>query len=1180
MSAKKFISELDRRKILSDRLMEKLRNSVAEIRRPLSADDLANFLVQKGLLTVRQANDVLSGLTLSGVNLTEQDAEAPVTDLAEAEGSSVFASHIISHPRPAPPPPKDDDEILLIPLEELDATAGRAPSTSDVVEDDDLPTLGELPAVEALPRLVPAAADIPQRPVDRAVKDKSATPRTAPVDLPPDTGVLPELPDPPRRGLKQTSGNGRMTFKKKGRPTRSKKTWDSPLILFGGGSLAVLILLGGAMWFFIFRQTADQQLAQAREAAKTGAYPQAIQQFEEFINGSPRHPEHSLARVQLAMLRIRQAAESREFSQALTLAENELKAVEDEPAFDNAQDESAALLPQIAEGLAQQAEQAAPTSDDSKKYVELANKALELCNNAKYLPKSFRDETRLINVRDALERVTRRQQSQFALAESLQAMEQALTDNKLMDVYAEHSRLLKEHPELSGEAALGDQIKKAGAAELAAIKFVDEAKAAETNDRPTPWVASLAVANRHAGSPAAGVSGVACVRVDGAVYGLDAASGKVLWRRYIGFKQDGWPLRAGDDVLLVDSMRHELLRLEAASGKLVWRQSIGEPFAHPLISTDSAYVPTNSGRLYVLDLKSGNRSGYLQFPQSLRVAPVLDRLKQHLFVVGDRANIYSVTLSDLKCSGVFFLGHGPGTVQVAPAVVSDKVAVIENNGVETSRLHLLVVDSKGNVAKQQIERRLTGLATSPPLVSGRSLIVITDRGQMEVYDIAAGSDGETFVVLATRDATTAQPVTRHATLLGRNVWVADTQLTKYNIVPTGNRLPVEEIENPFIGDTFDHPLTTVGNAIIEVHRPQGRAGAVVAGLDSSRGQLLWATDLAVPPAGAPVVDDAAKAFTVANALGYAFRFDEAAIRSRVQDQPLATRQAPPQLPSLNTAADLGQGRALFCAPGSDWLLLYNPAQANVAQWVHLVGAMACAPTPLGYGFVAPLGMGQVFYLSVTDGARLATPFQPRVEAQSTLAYKPAAPVGTDGRQFVVTDGGNRLYLVDVVNQPQPHLEAVKQADAGPRPITSGLYVLGETVLGVASDSRVVRFKLPSLESAGESNLTAPVEWGPFVAGDVIVLATADQKLSALAAAGEARWQLPLEHGPLAGAPLVRPDCIVLAYRNGTIERRAIADGKVLGTSNLEQPIATGPVAFLQKIVVASNDGTIIVAEQP
>ena len=127
MSAKKFISELDRRKILSDRLMEKLRNSVAEIRRPLSADDLANFLVQKGLLTVRQANDVLSGLTLSGVNLTEQDAEAPVTDLAEAEGSSVFASHIISHPRPAPPPPKDDDEILLIPLEELEATAGRAP---------------------------------------------------------------------------------------------------------------------------------------------------------------------------------------------------------------------------------------------------------------------------------------------------------------------------------------------------------------------------------------------------------------------------------------------------------------------------------------------------------------------------------------------------------------------------------------------------------------------------------------------------------------------------------------------------------------------------------------------------------------------------------------------------------------------------------------------------------------------------------------------------------------------------------------------------------------------------------------------------------------------------------------------------------------------------------------------
>lgn len=1176
MSAKKFISELDRRKILSDRLMEKLRNSVAEIRKPLSADDLANFLVQKKLLTLQQANDVLAGLTMSGVNLAQADTELPVTDEPAADdGSSVFASHIISHPLPTPPPPpEEEEELRLIPL---DDDADRASSRSDVLIDEGVPMLAEVPGIEELPVL----EEPPQRKrtAERLVKEPERDRALIDEDLRPGPGIAAGTAAP--QAPHQKAAIRRIADKKKkGRPTKSKKTWDSPLILFGGGSLAFLILIGATIWFLMFRQTADQQLAQAREAAKSGAYPAAIQQYDEFLTGSPRHPDHSVARVELAMLRIRQAAESREYAQALTIAETELKAIEDEPAFESGQEEIAALLPQIAEGLAQQAEKAAPTSDDSKKLVELANKALELCDNAKYLPKTFRDETRLTNVREALERVARRQQSQFALADGLKGMDQALAVGKLMEAYAAHKKLLTEHPELAGEAPLAEAIKKTGEAEQAAIKFVDEAKAAETAERPTPWIAALAVANRHAGAPTAGVSGTACVRVDGAVYGLDAATGKLLWRRFVGYKQDGWPQRVGDDVLLVDSVQHELLKLEAATGKLIWRQTIGEAFANPLVTTDRAYVPADSGRLYVLDLKTGNRTGYFQLPQPLHVAPVLDRAKQHLYVVGDRASVYSITLADLKCGGVFFLGHAPGTIQVPPVVVSDKLAVIENNGVETSRLHLLTVGEKGAVAKQQTERRLTGLATSPPLVSGRSLIVITDRGQMEVYDVAAGNEGETFTVVATRDAVGTQPLTRHAVLLGRNVWVADTQLTKYNIVPTGNRLPVEEIENTFAGATFDHPIAAYGSAIVEVHRPKGRAGAVVAGLESKRGQLLWETELAMPPAGAPVVDDAAKAITVANAVGYAFRFDEAAIRSRVQDQPLAAKLAPPQPPTLNTAVDLGQGRALFCAPGSDWLLLYNPAQANLAQWLHLDSTLACAPTMLGPGFLAPLTVGQVFYLSAGDGTRLAAPFQPRVEAQTALAYKTPAAVGTDGRQFVITDGGNKLYLVQLVDQPQPHWEAAKQGDVGPRPISSALFVLGDTLLGIASDSRLLRFKLPSLESAGESALPAPLEWGPFAAADTLVVGTADQKLLVLQASGEPRWQVPIEHGPLAGAPLVRPDSIVLAYRNGTLERRALADGKVLGTANLEQPVATGPVAFLQKLVVAANDGTIIVADQP
>ena len=1172
MSAKSFIAELERRKLLSDRLMGKLRESLATQTSPMSAERVAHFLVQKNHLTQQQAHDVLAGLTQSGVDLFEEDVMAP--DVGEA--SSVFTSHIISRgsmPNEVTLSPEDDDEIRLLPLAD-DASL----SDRQISSDEDFPIIEE-------PELEIEITD------DLATsrRDKSAQPRLATIveEESPSTdfedftvGGAPQPPSDDKKDKSRALGLRKKGDKKKLKRTREKKRWDSPLILIGGGALTLLLLVGGTIAFLMNYESGDQKLAQAREALKSGAYAQSIDFYQDFLTTSPRHPEHSLARVQVAMVRIRQLTEGNDFAGALTTTETELKAIEDEPSFETAHDELAALLPQIAAGLAKQAEQAPPTSEDPKKYVTLANKALEMCNNAGYVPKPLRDETKLANVRDALERVERRQQSQLALAESLKEMEQALTDGKPIGAYAAHMKLLKDHPELASEAGLAEALKKAAAAEQAAIRFVAEPKAAETAERPTPWIAALAVANRRATATVPGATDVDCIRIDGAVYGLDAPTGKLLWRRHVGFGSTGWPILIDRDVIFADTVRHELLRLDAATGKLLWRQTIGTPFAEPLLVGDRAYVAADSGRLFVLDLKTGARTGYIQFPQPLRDAPAINRLKTHLYLAGDRASVYSISLADMKCNGVFFLGHAPGTIQVAPVAVVDKLAVVENNGVETSRLHLLSIDDKSAISKQLVERRLNGLVTSSPPATGRGLIVVTDRGQIEVYDIAAGKEGEPLTLVASRNATSSQPLTRHVAIVGRNIWVADTQLTKFNIVPTGNQLPVEEIENNRVGATFDHPLASFGDALIQVYRPKGRAGVVVAAIDTKQGRTFWETELAMPPAGAPVVDDSAKSLTVANATGYAFRFDEAAIRSRVQDQPLATSLGPPQPPVLTASTDLGQGRAIYSAANSEWLLLYNPAQANTAKWIQLASPLACAPTPFGQGFLAPLKVGQVFYLSSSDGSRLATPFQPRLDPQTKIEYRQASSLKPEARQFVISDGGKQIYLVALADQPQPNLQAVKDADVGPYPIGSPVIVLGDTAVAIAGETHLVRFKLPALESTGESNLPAPAEWGPYSVGDAALVATVDQKLLAVTAGPEPRWQVLLEHGPLAGPPLVLGDSVLLAYRKGILERRALADGKPLATLDVEQPLATGPVTFLQKIVVAASDGTLLVVAQP
>ena len=293
------------------------------------------------------------------------------------------------------------------------------------------------------------------------------------------------------------------------------------------------------------------------------------------------------------------------------------------------------------------------------------------------------------------------------------------------------------------------------------------------------------------------------------------------------------------------------------------------------------------------------------------------------------------------------------------------------------------------------------------------MVVITDRGQIDAYDIGSGEGEEPLTVVATRAAPGNKPLVRYAALADKKIWIGDTQLTKYSILPTGNRLPVEPIENNFTGATFDHPLALFGDTIITARRPKGRAGFVVAATATAQGRTLWETDLAIPPAGAPIVDETAKALVVANAEGYLFRFDEAAIRSRVQDEPLAAQAMPTKLPALTDSVDLGQGRAAFSGAGADQLLLYNPANGNsAAKWIPLDGSLACAVTSLGDGIVVPLTIGQVFYLSAADGSKLATPFQPMLVPQKEWQYKPAGGIEGGEPRFVIADGQGKINFVD------------------------------------------------------------------------------------------------------------------------------------------------------------------------
>jgi outer membrane protein assembly factor BamB len=1145
MTSDQFIDLLEQRRLVSERLIVKLREKMAQAERPWTVEALANFLVDKNHLT------------------------------------PTAAAELLEEPKATPPPtgePDDEDALSL----ERDA-------------DDLIFDLGPYRAPEQSTPDKPPRTPEPEPEAEIAKEKPEHTPSKS-IDVAVSHPVEEEPPkkrhrsEPVEETLVQFSepveekGRGAETRripsaeKKSFRKTKSE--WDSPLLLWGGGGLVLLVLTGTALAFMLKWETGDEQLQAARTALADGSYRQAISDFERFVENHPQHPEYSLARVQLASARLRQAVEGGNEEAALEIAQRELESVEDEEKFNEVQDEFAALLPRIARRLAESAEQVSdPAAADQK--VDLAASALTLTMNTKYVPKSLRDDNEIDQIREILCRVAARQTAQKNLATTLAAMKEAVDAGNTRASYEAQQNLLEQHPELITDARLAEMLTATSAAEKAEVRFVREEKPALTDPRPTPWVASLALAT-HQGGEASSDTGVASILIDGAVYAFDVSTGKLLWRRFVGFDSRVMPLVVGKNVLIGDANANELLLLEAESGRLRWRQQFEGSIAEPKFVGERLYVADLSGKVFVLDLATGNQLGYIQFPQRLRVAPSVDRTGARLYVVGDHSSIYAISLDDLSCLGVYYLGHDEGAITVSPTVVFNRLAILENNGVATCQLHLLELNDRGQIDGSVATERLDGLAATLPLVEGRRLVAITDRGQIRVFDLGIGETESPLTLVADRESSGKKNVIRHAAMAGGSIWLADQQLTQLAILPTGNRLPVRDIQKNYAGDSFDHPLLVFGRTLIHVRRPRKGSGIVTTATNLASGRELWSIEVGVPPGGEPIVSAGGREIVVANANGLVFRLDETALRSRVQDQPLRPSSAPVPRPPISSSLDLGNGRAVFASQeSSPYLVLYDgTAETASARWLKLPSPLATSPAQFGTGFLAPLQIGQIFYLQPGTGRPLAAPYQPTLAPRQTVAWQPIGVNRADANQFVITDGHEKIYLVELQTQPEPQLVAIAEADVGPMPIRSAVATVGQFAVAGTQSSDLLRFELPSLKSAEPIHLDAPIAWGPFAVGETVLLVTADQQLICLTSDAQIDWQTPLSHDDLAGEPLVSGDSVLLAYRRGVLEKRSLASGESQGQLDVGQPLEAGPVRFESRIVLPTHDGNLLIVNEP
>jgi outer membrane protein assembly factor BamB len=1177
IAAEEFVALLEQKDLVSPEIVAHLRRQIARPGSPISAALIAKWLVDRGHLSRILAQRLLTRAEeVADATKPPREAEFDWERQAEAEeelGLAPLDDEISSVPatkkRPKPPA-----EFRAIPPRAPASGRARTPEQKPPPAP---PVGGSLLDEEVYASGAGGSAGV--GPLDGLADESSL--------IASDTDGGPLTPLAPKKGLFGLGGRRRRR--------RRENVWDSPLLLIGGGTLLLLVFLLGIFIWAVNQRTGDETLAAADEYYKQGSYTKAIAQYDEYLKDFPNHSGVSGARVRRGLARLRQSTDySTDWSESLAVAQEVLAEIAQEETFrTEAGAELVAILPKIAQGLADKAR-----ADLDAALVAKAEEALALVN--KYIPSKSRPVTKLADI-EALLALTKREIARGEeLEKSLAAMAEAVEQNKTAEAYEIRTALLKAYPTLLDNERLQEMVRKVSRAQLSEVKLVERSRPAEAVQSPSTTLATVALASRTSDTPPPGSEGhVVFVLAEGAAYGLNAETGEILWRRPVGFATNGrnpafppTPIadKAGSDALIVDAERHQVLRVEATTGRPRWKHPLEERFdAHPVVAGERLLVATRSGQLVSIDLDSGNSPSYIQLPQELRVGPTVDFRRSRIYQVAEHSNLFVLSLDDGKAMQIVYLGHAPGTVTVSPVVVNRYLIVAENGGVEHATLHVLALEAKeeGQPPVRVVQSvRIKGHVDAPPQVYGVRMLVASDQGELDVFEISATdaenplarvAQGQAASAEDAADQAAAQGLVRFPLMRAGQVWIADSQLTAYDLHPSQGRLQPTGVKNERSATL--QPLTAIGQTVFHVRRRIGLPGVIVSAIGAEQKEPYWEVHLAAPLVTEPMIDAQTGQITAVTAIGAIFQLERDRLQGQaVADQPtLALKPMELRGPVAHVTPVKDNLLVMASAGGETQLPVFDPREGKRFRWLFLPDPLAGPPLAYEDGLLVPCQAGQVFLLDPRSGDARAEPFQPALRSGVRVVW--SRPVLDDEGKILLAEGHSGLYRIELRSQQKPHLAMLSQVDLA-EPLASPVAVLGNTAYAVDDADSLVSFQLPKLTPGQPRPLAASSAWGPGRVGDSVLLATDDDQLYCLDDGGKIVWQVALRYGPLAGAPLKTDDGYLLAATGGTIWRVEPTTGRELGRIETGQPLGTGPVALGDGLLVGGHDGCLYQVKMP
>ena len=1002
--------------------------------------------------------------------------------------------------------------------------------------------------------------------------------------------------DPASSGATPVASSGEHTAYAFQGKREAKPRWSSRWLIVGPGVLGFLLLVGIPLTFWLLRTPAEQMWNQANEAFAEGDYGQAIEQYDKFINEYPNDERHNLARVRKVESLLAQSFTAKQWDETYLRALEKLPEIESLEEFREIRDSLSDILPKTALGFTEKA-LATAEIEGKASLLKQADDAMQLVETPAYIPSSFRQkpavEDTIRNVTDnrrEIRYVLEMEQKYIdSLAQINQLVEEGKTD-KAMQVF---QSLTSKYKSLLARQPLVDAIGNA------AEKERQNVGAGELNTQPVAPRSdsvirkTLLLARQEGGSAAGLESRVLSMLVDGAVYGVRAVDGHVLWRRHVGLETGIEPLQLGADaVVLSDESRDTLEAVDRQTGERRWAVGIGEPFFAPATDGRDLFVTTASGKIARIDGGTGAVAAVAQLPQSATVSCCV--ADGYVYQPGEYSNFYVLSASDLSCTSTNFVGtdHIAGSVTIPPRVVAGYLLLVINRG-DYSNLHAYEVVGDGTlVAAQFMERFTEGEVNTPMYTFERWTILASDTGDLKMAGVNRTDKDRPIDVSAEYDFAVDDSALRRQLVGMRHylyadngsLWIGNKGITKYRIIKSRN---VFERRLPSFGnDIFLGPIEGEGEFLLTVRRRQGSRMASLAALSVSDHSEVWRTDLAAPLAGAGI--RAGNETFVVSSQGDKFEVDADLLANGFSGRPVTQGSTILQDLLFVGRLALANGREVYYGPADRRTILnYRGQDSQLVDFVEPADAPSCPPIAMGDSLVVASVTGHVSLVNPQTGQIEGTPFLPEVQPDSRIRWTRPCRISEDQLVIADQDSGD-FYRLRVT---AAGLELESQSEYG-SPIDSPLGFAGGMVVAVGAGkdggSRLLSFDPQdlSLQTQASVDLPAGLVEGPYLVGNAgWVLKLADNTLryfdaQQLSGGDTAQaWSVGQIESTLAGEPVMLGQSLVVPLASGRVLRIDVANGQV-DELDLQQPLAGSPWEMDGSWAFPTLDGHVHLVDAP